>query len=108
MATDFGGLKFDFSNNQTLHWVNNSNSFIIFMSIAMFNLVRSVQAKNRVIIYIIHENIVLRTYFRPAMWNHIYIEYGYFVVVIWVLIMAIIIFLSALVAARFYSATIKK
>lgn len=100
-----------------MYWVNYCNPFIIFMSIAMFNIARNVHFKNRfinyisslsLIVYIIHENLILRTYFRPAMWNYVYMNLGYTNVMGWVFIFVIIVFFFGIFSATLYSITIQK
>lgn len=81
LITDICGLYSQVLSDKVMRWVNNCNPFLLAMSIAMFNIARNIHFKNRFInyisklsllIYIIHENIILRTYFRPAMWNYVY------------------------------------
>lgn len=117
LVTEIAGLRIDFFEDKMTYWMNNCNPFIIFMSIGMFNLARHVHFTNRfvnyisslsLLIYIIHENIILRTYFRPAMWNYVYIKYGYSNMFAWIFIFVILIFLSSIIIAVIYSATIQK
>ena len=115
--TEIGGLHISFLSNKMLHWWQNCNPFLIFMSIAMFNIARNIHFKNKFInyisglsmlIYIIHENLILRRYFRPEIWNYINNHYGYSNVVGWVFIVAIIVFLFGTFSSAIYAATIQK
>lgn len=81
------------------------------MSIGMFNLVRRVEFRSRFInyiaslsllTYIIHENLLLRTYFRPQLWVFTYKHFGYSHVLCWVFIWVILIFLFAVLASILY------
>ena len=117
LLTEVGGLHFSFLSGKMMHWINNCNPFLIFMSIAMFNIARNIHFKNRFInyisglsllIYIIHENLILRTYYRPAIWNYVYNNYGYDYVVGWVFILTIIIFFFGVFVAAIYAETIQK
>lgn len=117
LLTEMGGLHISFLSGQMMHWVNYCNPFIIFMSIAMFNIARNVHFKNRFInyisslsmlVYIIHENIILRTYIRPAMWNYVWENFGYTNVLGWVFVFVIIVFLFGILSAVLYSATVQK
>ena len=83
----------------------------------MFNIARNIHFKNRLInyisslsllIYIIHENIILRTYFRPAMWNYVYEKFGYSHVIGWGFIIAFIIFIFGVLGSVIYTVTLKK
>lgn len=117
LLTEVGGLHIAFLSEKMMHWANNCNPFIIFMSIAMFNIARNVHFKNRFInyisslsllVYVIHENLIIRTYFRPAMWNYVYTNYGYNNLIGWVFILVVITFLFGIIAAALYSVTIQK
>lgn len=111
LLTEMIGLHISFLNDKMMHWANGCNPFLIFMSISMFNIARNIQFKNRLInwisslsllIYIIHENLILRTYFRPAMWNYVYNNFGYEHVVMWVFVLMIIVFLFGTIGAAAY------
>ena len=117
LLTELGGLHIHLLSDKMTHWANNCNPFIIFMSIGMFNVARNIHFKscfiNRIsslslLIYVIHENLILRTYFRPAMWNYIYVNFGYTNLIGWVFILTLIIFLFGICAAAFYSVTIRR
>lgn len=110
--TEFAGLRISFLNEKMMHWASNCNPFLIFIAISMFNIARNIHFKNAfvnkiaslsLLIYIIHENLILRTYFRPAMWNYIYINFGYANIVRWVLAFGVIIFLFGIICALIYS-----
>ena len=117
LVTDFLGLHISFFNDKTLHWASNCNMFLILMTIAMFNLARHQHFKNRAInyvsklsllIYIIHENLILRTYFRPRIWEYVYTHYGYSHVVGWSLLIALGIFLFGVAAAAIYERSLQR
>lgn len=100
-----------FISGKMLHWDSNANPFILMMTLGIFDLVRRADFHNKVVnyisslsllIYIIHENLLLRTYFRPKLWIYTYIHFGYTYVIGWVFIWAIIIFLFAIVASLIY------
>lgn len=103
LITDICGLYSQVLSDKVMRWVNNCNPFLLAMSIAMFNIARNIHFKNRFInyisklsllIYIIHENIILRTYFRPAMWNYVYKRFGYSDVIQWVFIIYFKLYMS--------------
>lgn len=117
VLTEFVGLHAKFISDKMLHWVNNCNPFIVFMCIALFNIARNVNFTNKCInylsslsmlIYVIHENIILRNYFRPAIWEYVYLKFGYNYLISKVLILSIIIFLFGIFASVLYSFTIRK
>lgn len=117
LAIDIGGLHIAFLSDKMLYCVNNCNPFLIGIAITAFNIARNVHFRNLVInylsslsmlIYIIHENLILRKYCRPAIWNYVYQNFGYRYVVIWVFVISIVVFIFGLTGSVVYSLTIKK
>ena len=117
LISDICGLYFQTFSDKVMRWLNDSNPFLLAMSISMFNIARNNHFKNRFInyisklsllIYIIHENIILRTYFRPAMWNYVYKRFGFSDVIGWVLIIAFIIFIFGILCSILYVLTLQK
>lgn len=117
LITDICGLYSQVLSDKIMRWVNNCNPFLLAMSIAMFNIARNIHFKNRFInyisklsllIYIIHENIILRTYFRPAMWNYVYKRFGYSDVIQWVFIISFIIFIFGILCSILYVLTLQR
>lgn len=116
IAANITGLYISYFNNKVLHWTNNCNPFLIIISIALFNLMRQLTFKNIIInyisslsllIYVIHENIMLRTYFRPVMWNYVYQKYWHNNILVLVLTMASVVFLFGLLSSIAYDKTIR-
>ncbi len=110
------GLKVSFLNDKVLHWNSNSHPFILAISIALFNLMRKGNYKSVVInyisslsllIYVIHENIILKTYFRPKMWNYVYNTFGYSHIVLWVFVLSSIVFAFGIIASMIYDKTLR-
>ena len=60
------------------------------------------------LIYIIHENIILSNYFRPYIINAIYTKYGYDHIVLWVLFLSVGILLFGIVCSVLYDKTLRK
>lgn len=117
LITDICGLYSQVLSDKVMRWVNNCNPFLLAMSIAMFNIARNIHFKNRFInyisklsllIYIIHENIILRTYFRPAMWNYVYKRFGCSDVIQWVFIISFIIFIFGILCSILYVLTLQR
>lgn len=117
LITDICGLYSQVLSDKVMRWVNNCNPFLLAMSIAMFNIARNIHFKNRFInyisklsllIYIIHENIILRTYFRPAMWNYVYKRFGYSDVIQCVFIISFIIFIFGILCSILYVLTLQR
>lgn len=116
-VTNLLGLHMALFSDQLMHWTGNCNVFTVMMSLALFNLFRQIHFHNRLVnyvsslsllIYIIHENIILRTYVRPQMWDWVYDNYGYVHVIGWVFIIAAVIFLLSALAATLYELLLQR
>lgn len=117
LLTNFLGLKINFFSDKLLRWSSNCNPFIIFSVIALLNIARSVNFENRfinhisrlsLIIYIMHENIILRTYYRPYVINYIYENYGYNHILLWVLLLSVVIFVGSAIISIIYEITLRQ
>lgn len=117
LLTNFLGLKLSFFSKELLRWSDSCNPFLILTAIALMNIARRGHFKNKAInnisklsllIYIIHENILLRSYYRPYMWQYVYENFGYEYVILWVFVMAIIIFVSAAIISFLYEKTLQR
>lgn len=117
LATNLLGLRLSFFENELLHWDNNCSPFLILIAISALNLSRMASFHNKMInyisklsllIYVIHENLLLRTYYRPMMWHQIYISVGYDHILLWILLMVVALFLFGLVASIAYKYTLQR
>ena len=115
--TNYLGLHFSFFEDKLLHWCKDSNPFLLIVSIAILNIARNIHFENcfinyvsklSMLIYIIHENLILRTYFRPYLVNYIYQNYGYSKILIYVPILVMVIFIFSAVCAAAYKCTLQK
>lgn len=117
LAINFLGLSINRYSNKLMYWKKDANLFLFLAAVALVNLMQKVKWKNALInhvsklsmlIYIIHENIILRTYYRPWLINYIYENYGYEHVVLWMIFLALIIFLVSACIGFLYEKTIQK
>lgn len=117
LITNIAGLHMSFMRNKVVYWAKNCNPFLIAMTIALFNIARNVHFKNAFInyisslsllIYIIHENLILKTYYRPHVINYIYTVYGYDHIIFWIFIASLLIFVLSLISSAIYDKTIRK
>ena len=117
LITNFLGLEIEFFENKLMVWHANSSPFLLAIAIALFNFARNMRFRNRTInhisglsylIYIFHENILLRTYYRPMLWNYIHEAYGYDHLLLWTLVLSIIVFVFGLFCAYFYEQTVQR
>lgn len=116
VIANYLGLYISCLSDKVLRWQTNYNPFLIIIAIALFNLMRKLNFTNKVInyisslsllVYIIHENIVLRNYCRTALWNYVYENYGYSHILLWVFIIFLIVFIFALISSIIYDKTIR-
>ena len=115
LATNLIAQRVSPLNDKVLHWKTNCNPVILCFSFAVFNCMRNVKLKSRVInycgglcmlIYLIHENQILKFFIRPAIWKYIYASYGYDNIIIWVLIISAVIFVASMICAIIYKETL--
>jgi hypothetical protein len=117
IVTNFLGFKIGYFSNKLLYWNNNNNFFAITFVIALFNLFRQMKFKSRFInytsslsllVYIIHDNIILRRYYRPFFINWLYETFGYSQVVLLMLAATFAIFVGTTIVAFIYDKTIRR
>lgn len=117
IATDLAGMKIGFLQTKVMYWANNCSPFLLMAAFGLFNIFRNIEFSNRVInyisklslfIYLIHENMLLRTYYRPMLWHEVYNRFGYSYVLMWLLILAVGVFTFGLIISILYEKTIGK
>lgn len=117
LLTNVLGLHIAFLSDKLTYWNSNQSLFLLLTAIALLNLAQGKKFINPVInkisslsllVYIIHENYLLRTYVRPQLWVWVHDNFGYTYVVLWALLMAAAIFVWALVTSWLYQATLQK
>ena len=57
-------------------------------------------------VYLFHENYLFRSYTRPAIWQYLYMNYGYAHVVILDIAFAVVLFLFSIVVSIIYKETL--
>ena len=111
LLTNYLELNSSLLNNSLAIWNEAYNPFIISLVLGLFNLAKTNTFSNKGInyiaklsmyIYIIHENILFRTLYRPLMWNYIYTNYGYDHVLKWTLILVAIIVCFSFISSVLY------
>lgn len=115
--TNFIGLKFEFLQNKQLHWVVNNNPILFIIAIALFYLFKQMSFKSHFIntisslslyIYLIHENLLFRTYTRVYIWHYIYEKIGYTYIIIEILVYALLLFIISIIISYVYKITLEK
>jgi hypothetical protein len=108
--TNILGLHISLFQNHVQHWNNESSPFMILMVIGLLNIARNLHFKNAVVnyisklsmlIYIVHENIILRTYYRPLMWQFVYRNFGYDRILLWTFVLVLIVFVFVGAAKKY-------
>lgn len=116
-VTNFLGLRIVFFEDKLLLWNNMSSPFILLIAIALLNIARNTNFRSKLInhisglsylIYIIHDNMLLRTYYRPMLWEFVYKTFGYEYLLLWILVISLFVFTFGLCSAFLYEQTIQR
>lgn len=98
-------------------WNSNQSPFVILLALSIFNIARNYRFENKAVnylagltlfIYLIHENILLRTYYRPEIWNKIFDIDGYEYLALDCFIFSAIAFIVSVILSSVYFSLIKK
>lgn len=117
LLTNFLGHYVTFLENQMLHWSRSCNPFIIMIALSLFNIARQKTFVSRsinyisslsMLIYIIHENILVRTYLQRWIWYEIFSNYGYNYIVLWAILFSIVLMILAVAISGIYRGTVQK
>ena len=109
--TYIAGKNNKFLANKMLFWNKNCNPVFGVIAVTSFNIFRKIKIKSSFInniskysllIYIIHENILLRNYIRPYILHLIYNILGYKYIIVWVVLLSIVIFAFSLLIGIIY------
>lgn len=115
--TNWLGLRISFLSDKSSYWRTDCNPFIIFGVIAAFNLFQHVEFHNSAInrisglsllIYVIHENLLLRLYYRPWIIDVLYHRFGYSHIVIMDILLSMAIFAITAVISLVYSISVRR
>ncbi|MDO4983881.1 MAG: acyltransferase, partial [Eubacteriales bacterium] len=95
--------------------IHKTNIIYVLFAISSFNLFSKIKIKSRIInriskqsflIYIIHENILIRRYYRPIVWTYVYENIGYEHIVGLIIILAVLTFMGSLALSLIYEKTL--
>lgn len=113
--TEYLGLKLDFMSDKINHWDEINNPFMIGIAISSFALFSKLKFYSKFInyisslsllIYIIHENKLLRDLVRPQYFKLIYEKFSYNYLVPWCILLVVITFLAATALAALYKESV--
>ena len=111
LLINFIGLRISFIYDKMFSMILFSNPLIILLAVSLFNLFNSnifySKAVNYIsgctlLIYVIHENYLLRMYAKAQLFEWIYVNFGYDHIVAWCVLLTLISFLGALLVAWLY------
>jgi hypothetical protein len=117
IITNYVGFIIPFFETRIFKWNVNCNPFCILIAISAFNLFRQLRFSNKVInylsslsmlIYIIHENYLLRNYYRPILWQFAYEHFRYRHIVLISFAIVLFVFCFGAVLSILYKETIQK
>ena len=103
--------------DKVLHWNNDCCPF--YLMIAIGGIIISMQSKISshfvnyisglsLFVYLIHENILIRTYVRPKIWHWIFLNYGYSKMLMWDFLLSLLIFIFSILISAIYKETVQK
>ena len=117
LLTNFVQLRFGPQEEGILKWNVNCNPFLLLAAVSLLNMARNVRFTNKAVnyisgmslfIYVFHENLLLRTFYRPLLWEYVYRRFGYAYVLVWALVLAAVVFLFGLLASILYKSTLQR
>lgn len=101
-----------------LHFDNNSNilAFLLALSLFMMTVERkpfyskgiNYIAGLSLTVYVVHENILVRTYLRPLVWIWIKKNFGYSYVLLRDIIFATVLFVVSILISSLYKETLQR
>lgn len=116
-AINFMGLKWDMFDGKLLYFNYGGSPFVILTALAAFNLFRKIPFKSRfvnyisglsLLIYLIHENIIIAWHYRPYIFIYIYEHFGYSHIMLWLFAATLCYFIAAIIVAFIYRQTIER
>ena len=117
LITNFLGLNIEFFKDKLQYWNRNNSIFLLLTAVTLFNIFNSKKfISNKInyisslslLIYIIHENILIRTYLRPTIWIYIHEKIGYKNIIVIDLLYSVILFVISIIIAAIYKKLIQK
>ena len=119
LAMEILGQYYNFFSDKVLHWCNNQNIFIFLFALGLFGYANNLKFHSNfvnklsslsLLVYIIHENLLVREYLRPYLYDYIYSNYNhaYNFILLVMLSLSLLFFVLSNIFAFIYSITIQK
>ena len=100
-----------------LRWYQAANPFLLLMALGIFNVFRRIPYQssfvNRLaglslLVYLLHENVLFRTYVRPRIFVHLYQAGEYRQIILWILVISAGLLLASWLLGSLYSAVFSR
>lgn len=121
LCVDFLGLRTNYFLNRLARWNMNNSLFMFLIAFSSFNIMKKKEFINRTInylsslsllVYIFHENLAFRRYFRPviefSILNRFGIEHAFICAVCMAVSLAILSFIISAIYKIFFTKTVSK
>ena len=116
LATNLIGLRVAIFSDKLLYWNSNCSPLLILTAFSTFNLFRKIRFRSALIsavskltllIYLFHENLLFRNYYRPYLWKFVYDTFGYRYIIFWLFGLSLFMFVVSILVSFVYSRTIQ-
>jgi len=121
LCVDFLGLRTNYFLNRLVRWNMNNSLFMFLIAFSSFNIMKKKEFINRTInylsslsllVYIFHENLAFRKYFRPviefSILNQFGIEHAFICAVCMAVSLGILSFIISAIYKIFFTKTVSK
>ncbi len=117
LAINILGQNMGLFRHELMHMQRLQNPLLIVMALTSFNIFRNIDLHSKTVnhiagltlfIYIMHENILFRTYTRPLIWNWLIGRYGYDNILVCVIFYAIVLFIASIIVSELYLRILNK
>lgn len=117
LLTNFLALHIGVLNGKVNHWQGHNNPFAVLVSLSLFGLGKRKHwvsptvnyiASLSLLMYVIHENLLFRTYVRPLYFIWVKETFGYGNILAWLLLFAVALFFAVMILGCLYKESIQK
>ena len=114
---NFISMHISFFHNKLLRFSTSTNIVYFLLAMSLFNLLRNKKTYSFLInmissvtlyIYLFHENLIFKKYFRWKFFEFIYNNYGYKHIVLYTLLGSLLLFFISIIIGIIYKNTIKR
>ena len=111
------GNNITFLKDKMMYWDSIRNPFLLIVALSLFMIFKNMKFSSHyvnaisslsLLIYVIHDNMLLKTFTKQDLWFWIYTNFSYDLLPIWIIIIAMIQAVASLILATIYKFTIKQ